>query len=80
MDTDAVGPAAKGYDMEEREQQRQEVERLMRRASGLGHDPQRVARALSHPPLPPTEPQAVVEVQQRQWLGVRVARRLTRRA
>lgn len=67
--------------MDKKDQEGHEVERLMRRAEELGHDPQRVARALNHPPPPPVEYQPTMEFTERQsWFGARVARRLARRS
>ena len=45
--------------------ERQEIERIMRAAEALGHDPSRVARALDHPPLEPPALQRTVEVKRR---------------
>ncbi len=65
--------------MERQEQARQDVERIMRRAAELGYDPERVARALDHRPLPPVEYQPVVEFERRSRLAARVTRRFARR-
>ena len=51
--------------MERQEDERQDVERIMRRAAELGHDPQRVARALRHRSLPPAEPQPTMRLKRR---------------
>ena len=67
--------------MDKQDQDRHDVERLMRRAEALGHDPQRVARALAHHAPPPVEYQPTMEfVAQRPRLGARVARRFARRS
>lgn len=67
--------------MDKKDQDRHEVERLMRRAENLGHDPQRVARALDHAPPPPVEYQPTMQfAERRSWFGARVARRLVRRS
>ncbi len=66
--------------MDGQEQDRQDVERLMRRAAELGHDPERVARAVNHHPPPPIEYQPVMEFERRSWFGARVARRFARRS
>lgn len=67
--------------MDRQDQDRHAVERLMRRAEDLGHDPQRVARALDHATPPQVEYQATVKFDERQsQLGARVARRLARRS
>lgn len=67
--------------MDEKDQGRHEIERLMRRAEELGHDSRRVARALNHPPPPRAEYQATMKFAERQsWFGARVARRLARRS
>jgi hypothetical protein len=67
--------------MDKQDQERHEVERLMRRAEELGHDPQRVARALGHAAPPQAEYQATMKfVERRSWFGARVARRLARRS
>ncbi len=66
--------------MDTKDQGRHEIERLMRRAEELGHDPQRVARALDHAPSPHAEYQSTMKFTQRQsWFGARIARRLARR-
>ena len=67
--------------MDKKDQDRHEVERLMRRAQELGHDPQRVARALGHSPRPQVEYQPTMKFTERQSsFGARVGRRLTRRS
>jgi hypothetical protein len=66
--------------MDGQDQERQDVEWIMRRAAELGHDPARVARALDHRPLPPTARQAVMTVERRAWFGARAARRSARRS
>lgn len=55
--------------------ERHEVERIMRAAEDLGHDPQRVARALDHSPLAPLPLQRTVEVRRRPVIGRFFARR-----
>lgn len=65
--------------MERQEDERQDVERIMRRAAELGHDPQRVARALRHRSLPPAEPQPTMRLERRSSVGARAIRRVTRR-
>ena len=65
--------------MDSQDQERQRVERIMRRAAEMGHDPGRVAQALNHQPSAPIEYQAVMEVEQRPWFGARAARRFARR-
>ncbi len=57
-----------------------EVERILRRAESLGHDPQRVARALDHYPPAPAERQAVMEVERRPAFSRFVARAFARRS
>ena len=65
---------------QQQEQQHQDVERIMRRAAAGGHDPERVARALSHQPPADVERQPVLEFQAESWFGARVARRFARRS
>ena len=57
------------------ERDRQEIERIMRKAEALGHDPLRVARALGHPAREPAELQAVQAVQRQSWLTRLLAKR-----
>ena len=59
--------------------ERQEVERIMRAAKALGHDPARVARALDHSPLEPAALQRTVEVKRRPALARLLARTFARR-
>ena len=59
--------------MDEKDQDRHGVERLMRRAEETGHDPQRVARALDHAPSPQAEYQPTMKITERRSL-VRRAR------
>ncbi len=66
--------------MDRQDQERQEVDRIMRRAAQLGYDPAQVEWALGHGPAPPTAYQPVMKVESRAWLGARFARRLTRRS
>ena len=67
--------------MVEKDQGRHEIERLLRRVEELGHDPQRVARALGHSPPPQVEYQATTEfTERRSWFGAGVARRLAGRS
>ncbi len=66
--------------MEREDEGRQDVERMLRRAAELGHDPERVARAVDHHRAPPPATQPVVEVRRRSWLGLRTARLLGRRS
>lgn len=67
--------------MDKKDQDRQDVDRLIRRAEELGHDPRRVARALDHAPLPQAEKQPTMKLTERQsWFGVRVARRIPGRS
>ena len=68
--------------MDTQEQERRDVERLMRRAAELGYDPERVARAVDRRPAPPVEYQAVMEAEPARpaSLGARLTRRLARRA
>lgn len=60
--------------------ERQEVERIMRAPEALGHDPGRVARALSHSPLEPAALQQTVEVKRRPALARLFARTFARRS
>ena len=60
--------------------ERQEVERIMRAAEALGHDPGRVARALDHPPVEPPALQRTVEVNRRPGFSRFVARAFARRS
>jgi hypothetical protein len=55
----------------------QDVERIMRRAEAIGHDPQRVAHALDHRPLRAAAVQPVVDVKRPSALRG-LARRLAR--
>jgi hypothetical protein len=66
--------------MDRQEQERQDVERIMRRAAELGYDPERVARALDHRPPRPVEYQPVVELERQSWFAARVTRRFARRS
>ena len=66
--------------MDSQDQERHSVERIMRRAAALGHDPERVGRALNRGPDAPVEYQPVMEVEPRSWFGVRAARRFARRS
>jgi hypothetical protein len=65
--------------MDKQDRQDHEVERLMRRAEDLGHDPERVARAVGHLQPPPIEAQPVAEIVPRRWFGAAAARRFARR-
>ena len=60
--------------------ERQEVERILRRAESLGHDPQRVARALDHAPPGPVARQAVMELERRPAISRFLARAFARRS
>ena len=60
--------------------ERHEVERIMRAAEVLGHDPGRVARALDHSPLEPAALQHTVEVKRRPVIARFVARAFARRS
>ena len=60
--------------------ERQEVERIMRTAEGLGHDPGRVARALNHFPLESAPLQPTVEVKRRPAIARFFARAFARRS
>ena len=66
--------------MDEKDQQDHEVDRLMRRAEDLGHDPERVARAVGHRQPPVIEGQPVVEIERPRWFGAAAARRFARRS
>ena len=66
--------------MDRQEQERHDVERLMRRAAELGYDPERVACALDHRPLPSVEYQPVVEFERQPRFMARVTRRFARRS
>lgn len=67
--------------MERQEEERRDVERIMRRAQELGHDPERVARALDQPPPAAIEYQPVMELDERRArFGARLARRFARRS
>ena len=57
-----------------------EVERILRRAESLGHDPLRVARALDHVPPAPAGRQAVMEVERRPAFTRFLARAFARRS
>ena len=59
--------------------ERQDVERIMRAAEALGHDPGRVARALDHSPLKPPALQRTVEVERRPAFTRFFARAFARR-
>jgi hypothetical protein len=56
--------------------QRQAIERIMRKAEAMGLDPQRVASALRLPPAAPAEHQAVQDLQPRSWFRRGFAKRL----
>jgi hypothetical protein len=58
--------------------ERQEVERIMRSAERLGHDPGRVARALNHAPLEAVALQRTVEVKRRPVIARFLARAFAR--
>ena len=64
------------------EDERQYIERVMRRAEAMGLSPQRVARAVNHSEPDPTEYQAVEEVQRgpRSWFRRSFAAGLSRRS
>ncbi len=51
--------------MSRQHEERQDIERILRRAAEAGHDPERVARALDHHPAPTngdrTAPESEVE-------------------
>ena len=66
--------------MDRPEQDRHDVERLMRRAAELGYDPERVACALDHRPLPQVEDQPVVEFERQSRFTARLTRRFARRS
>jgi hypothetical protein len=57
-----------------------EIDRIVRRAQSLGHDPARVARALDRTPSPPVERQAVMEVERRPAFTRFLARAFARRS
>ncbi len=59
--------------------ERREVERIMRAAEALGHDPGRVARALHHSPVAPAALQRTVDLKRRPVLGRLLARGFARR-
>lgn len=59
--------------------ERQEVERIVRKAEALGHDPQRVARAMGHVPLEPAPLQQTVELKRRPAVARLFARGNARR-
>ena len=59
------------------ERDRQEIERIMRKAETLGQDPLRVARALGHAARGPAELQAVQGMKRRFWLTRLLAKRST---
>jgi hypothetical protein len=62
------------------ERERQEIERIMRKAEALGEDPHRVATALGHTARGPMELQAVETVERRSWLRRLLASRSRARA
>ena len=64
--------------MDQKDQDRHGVERLMRRAQEAGHDPQRVARALGHAAAGQAEYQPTMDFTERPSL-VRRARSSLRR-
>ena len=55
------------------ERERQEIERMMRRAEASGEDPQRVATALGYAAREPMERQSVARVKRQSWLRLFVA-------
>lgn len=58
--------------------ERHEVERIMRAAEALGHDPGRVARALHHAPLQPAAAQHTMDLRRpvvSRWFARGFARR-----
>lgn len=59
---------------------RREVERIMRAAEALGHDPGRVARALHHAPVAPAATQHTMDLKRRPALSRLFARGLARRS
>ena len=67
--------------MDSQDQERHEVERIVRRAAEMGHDPERVARALDHHAPAAVESQPVMAFEEgRPWFGARAARRFARRS
>ena len=64
--------------MDSQDQERHDSERIIRRAEELGHDPNRVARAMRHAQPEPAEQQPVMEVRQDSRIGARMARLFTR--
>ena len=60
--------------------ERQEVERIMRAAEALGHDPGRVARALGYAPFEAAALQQTVEVKRRPAVARLFARTFARRS
>lgn len=60
--------------------ERHEVERIMRAAEAMGHDPGRVARALDHFPLERVALQPTVEVRRRPAVAQLLARAFARRS
>ena len=60
--------------------ERHDVERIMRAAEALGHDPGRVARALSYSPLEPAALQHTVEVKRQPVFTRFFARAFARRS
>jgi hypothetical protein len=60
--------------------QRQDVESIMRRAEAHGHDPHRVARALNHRSEPPPERQRVTRFEPRPRMLAGLLGRVARRA
>ena len=60
--------------------ERQQIERIMRAAEALGHDPGRVARALHHSPIESAALQPTVDVKRRAVLNRFFARGVARRS
>ena len=60
--------------MDTQDQERHDRERIIRRAQELGHDPERVARAMRHTRPAPAERQPVMEVRDHSRIGARMAR------
>jgi DNA-binding LacI/PurR family transcriptional regulator len=60
--------------------ERREVERIMRAAEALGHDPRRVARALHHGPVEPGALQQTMDLERRPVLTRFFARGFARRS
>jgi hypothetical protein len=66
--------------MTDRDAERHEVERIMRAAEALGHDPERVARALDHAPAEPVERQAIAQLKRPRVLARLLSRGFARRS